>query len=254
MTLRPEFTLGHSPSMLRRGRREQAGVPLTVLSALTRLGFDPWQEAARLSDLPRDTAARAFAVTIAMLPEGDWKAEDSEAIATRLVNWLPEHSAKAVPSVRAGPPVETKDVGGRKMRPELVKTLAWGVLIAALLYFAVSYFSTNNLEAPARARRFRRVSHRSNRAPGTTIAPDGERARTSGASPTPRIRRAFDAAAIGADSTAQESPLHVTVSQQLLAAAGQHHRTLLDDVAAMGDAQGLVRFCSTSSTLMPVLC
>ncbi|MFO1085142.1 MAG: hypothetical protein U1E21_11295 [Reyranellaceae bacterium] len=149
MTLRPEFTLGHSPYnafLFAEVGEEQAGVPLTVLSALTRLGFDPWQEAARLSDLPRDTAARAFAVTIAMLPEGDWKAEDSEAIATRLVNWLPEHSAKAVPSVRAGPPVKQEDVGGRKMRPELVKTLAWGVLIAALLYFAVSYFSTNNLE------------------------------------------------------------------------------------------------------------
>ena len=56
---------------------------------MTRLGFDPWQEAARLSDLPRETAARAFAVTIARLPEGDWKASDSEAIAARLVNWLP---------------------------------------------------------------------------------------------------------------------------------------------------------------------
>ena len=32
------------------------------------------------------------------------------------------------------------------MRPELVRALAWGVLVVALLYFAVSYFSTNNLE------------------------------------------------------------------------------------------------------------
>lgn len=154
MTLRPEFTLGHSPYnafLFAEVGEEHAGVSLTVLSALTRLGFDPWQEAARLSDLPRDTAARAFAVTIAMLPEGDWKAEDSEAIATRLVGWLPEHSAKAVPPVKAAAAVEQARVGGWKMRPELVRTLAWGVLVAALLYFAVSYFSTNNLELSQRA-------------------------------------------------------------------------------------------------------
>jgi hypothetical protein len=36
---------------------------------LTRLGFDPWREAARLSELPRETAARAFAVTIACFPK-----------------------------------------------------------------------------------------------------------------------------------------------------------------------------------------
>src|SRR5213080_1356521 len=37
---------------------DKSGVELTVLSVLTRLGFDPWQEAARLSELPRETAAR----------------------------------------------------------------------------------------------------------------------------------------------------------------------------------------------------
>jgi hypothetical protein len=88
MTLRPEYSLGHSEYnafLFAAVGEEKVGLPLTVLTALTRLGFDPWREAARLSDLPRETAARAFAVTIAMLPEGDWKASESEAIATRLV-------------------------------------------------------------------------------------------------------------------------------------------------------------------------
>src|SRR5882672_1038439 len=95
---------------VRRRRRGKVGLPLTVLTALTRLGFDPWREAARLSDLPRETAARAFAVTIAMLPEGDWKASESEAIAARLVNWLPGRSALAIPSMEAAP------IGGEKMK------------------------------------------------------------------------------------------------------------------------------------------
>jgi hypothetical protein len=150
MTLRPEFTLGHSPYnafLFAEVGKEQAGQPLTVLSALTRLGFDPWQEAARLSDLPRDTAARAFAVTIAMLPEGDWKAEDAEAIAARLVSVLPEHRAKVVPPVKGGRSAKLiVRLGDRKTRTQLVRALTWGVLVAALLYFAVSYFSTNNLE------------------------------------------------------------------------------------------------------------
>ena len=32
------------------------------------------------------------------------------------------------------------------MKPGLVSALAWGVLVAALLFFAVNYFSNNNLE------------------------------------------------------------------------------------------------------------
>jgi hypothetical protein len=88
MTLRPEYSLGNSPYnafLFAAVDEEKIGRPLTVLTALTRLGFDPWREAARLTDLPRETAARVFAVTIAMLPEGDWKASESEAIAARLV-------------------------------------------------------------------------------------------------------------------------------------------------------------------------
>lgn len=148
MTLRPEFTLGHSPYnafLFAAIGEEQVGGPLTVLTALTRLGFDPWQEAARLSDLPRDVATHALAATIARLPEGDWKATDAEAIAARLVSWLPEHSAKPIPPVT--PPLS----GDRKkMRPELAKAVAWGVLAAALLFFAVNYFSNNNLESGER--------------------------------------------------------------------------------------------------------
>ena len=101
MTLRPEYSLGHSPYnafLFATVGEEQVGVPLTVLTALTRLGYDPWHEAARLSGLPKETAARAFAVTIAMLPEGDWKASESEAIAARLVSWLPGLRRKPVAS------------------------------------------------------------------------------------------------------------------------------------------------------------
>ena len=134
MTLRPEYSLGHSEYnafLFAAVGEEKVGLPLTVLTALTRLGFDPWREAARLSDLPRETAARAFAVTIAMLPEGDWKASESEAIATRLVNWLPRRSTQAIPSV------EARRIGGKKMQTGFATVLFWGVLATALLFLGL---------------------------------------------------------------------------------------------------------------------
>ena len=141
MTLRPEYSLGHSPYnafLFAAVGEEQVGVPLTVLSALTRLGFDPWQEAARLAGLPRETATRVFAVTIAMLPEGDWKASEAETIAARLVNWLPGQVPQAIP------PVQCEYVEDKRTKLRIATALAWGVLAAALLFFTLHLFSNNN--------------------------------------------------------------------------------------------------------------
>jgi hypothetical protein len=137
MTLRPEYSLGHSEYnafLFAAVGEEKVGLPLTVLTALTRLGFDPWREAARLSDLPKETAARVFAVTIAMLPEGDWKASESEAIAVRLVNWLPGRSAVVIPSVVTAP------IGGERMKAGFATWLVWGVLAIALLFLGLHLF------------------------------------------------------------------------------------------------------------------
>jgi hypothetical protein len=141
MTLRPEYSLGHSPYnafLFAAIGEEQVGGPLTVLSALTRLGFDPWQEAVRLAGLPRETAARVFAVTIAMLPEGDWKASESEAIAARLVNWLPGQVPQAIPLLQG------EYVDNKRTKLRIATALAWGVLAAALLFFTLHLFSNNN--------------------------------------------------------------------------------------------------------------
>lgn len=166
MTLRPEYALGHSPYnpfLFAAVGEQRNGATLTVQSALTRLGFDPWREAARLSGLPRDTAAGALAVSIAMLPEGDWKASESEAIAARLVSWLPAPGgAPAVLAVEAGrsdgktiekiEKIErTETTGGVPMMRGFAAVVAWGVLAAALLFFAMHYFSSNNLETGQRA-------------------------------------------------------------------------------------------------------
>ncbi len=87
---------------------ERNEMPLSVLSALTRLGIDPWQEAARLTRLPKEPATQSLASMIEALPGGRWAISDSGAIAARLVQLLPSRNhaetssnAKAL-SVAAG--------------------------------------------------------------------------------------------------------------------------------------------------------
>jgi hypothetical protein len=78
---------------------ERMGVPLSVLSALTRLGLDPWLEAARLSDLPKDFAIATLSGMIARLPVGGWELSETRGIAARLVEFLPQRG----PAGRANP-------------------------------------------------------------------------------------------------------------------------------------------------------
>jgi hypothetical protein len=135
MTLRREYSLGHSPYnefLFAAIGEEKSGVQLTVLSALTRLGFDPWREAARLSDMSREAAAQAFAATIAKLPAGDWKVSESGAIAARLVSWLPAQKPLSVPSVE-----ESRPGSGEASKPDLVKWLLWGVAAITAILLAL---------------------------------------------------------------------------------------------------------------------
>ena len=147
MTLRPEYSLGHSEYnafLFAAVGEEAVGLPLTVLTALSRLGIDPWQEAARLADLPRETAARVFAQTIARLPEGDWKASDAEAIAARLVDSLPLRSAPPIPSTAVG-----RARGSIEMKNSRFPAwLAWSALFVAALVLTLYLQPDRNLESP----------------------------------------------------------------------------------------------------------
>jgi len=65
------------------------GIPLSVLSALARLGLDPRGEAARLSHLTSKTAASQLARIFAQLPDRPWTSPEIGKIARRLVELLP---------------------------------------------------------------------------------------------------------------------------------------------------------------------
>ncbi|MPY72255.1 MAG: hypothetical protein GEU92_19535 [Alphaproteobacteria bacterium] len=129
VTLRPEYSLGHSEFndfLFAFVGEEKSGIQLTVLSALARLGLDPWQEAARLSKLSSKAATSALAAAIAALPEGDWKVSDSPSIAGRLVTRLPTQA-----------PQQIKSPQDRSMRREEPKSKARSWLIWIALAAAV---------------------------------------------------------------------------------------------------------------------
>jgi hypothetical protein len=67
---------------------EPSGMTLSVLSALARLDVDPWEEATRLTKLPRQTATAVLTRMIAHIP-GAWSPAETPAIALRLAALLP---------------------------------------------------------------------------------------------------------------------------------------------------------------------
>jgi hypothetical protein len=68
---------------------DRNGMLLSVLSALARLDVDPWQEAAKLARLPRETATLMLATLIAALPDGPSAPLDPGVVAARLIPLLP---------------------------------------------------------------------------------------------------------------------------------------------------------------------
>jgi hypothetical protein len=68
---------------------EVNGIPLSVLSALARLGVDPRDEATRLSHLTSKTAASQLARMFARLPDRPWTSPEIRRITSKLVELLP---------------------------------------------------------------------------------------------------------------------------------------------------------------------
>jgi len=96
MALPARFSLLHSDLndfLFAPVGEEQNGVTLSVVSALTRLGLDPWEQAARLTPLPKARAAEALATLIARLPIRRTLSSDDLAISQRLVELLPDQKS-----------------------------------------------------------------------------------------------------------------------------------------------------------------
>jgi hypothetical protein len=113
-TLPPAFSLLRSEfgDFLYARIGAEDGPPLTVLSAFTRKGIDPWQEAAKLQNLPREAARRHLAATIATMPEEPRSMDEALTTAGRLIAFLPPR-----PSLGAWLAAATRGFRTRLSRP-----------------------------------------------------------------------------------------------------------------------------------------
>jgi hypothetical protein len=103
----PEF----DPFLFASVGEEVDGVPLSVLSALTRLGLDPRDEAARLSHLTREAAADQLARMIARLSDQRWTLSEAHGIAAPLIAHLPTSTTAGKPDPLATGAVPSRSVG-----------------------------------------------------------------------------------------------------------------------------------------------
>jgi hypothetical protein len=107
---------------------ERDGMPLSVISALTRLGFDPWIEASRLSSLEKREAVEQLAPIIARLPGERWASSEVRKIALGLIERLPLTSA-----ARAAPDGAPQARARPKIGPSRMFWLVCGLLAAVAL-------------------------------------------------------------------------------------------------------------------------
>lgn len=76
---------------------DRNGNAVTLLSALARLGFDPWQEASELGALSSEAARVRLGATLSKFKDVPALLVDHGSIAQHLTEFLPEHSKPDAP-------------------------------------------------------------------------------------------------------------------------------------------------------------
>jgi len=151
LTLRKEFSLVNSEFndfLFAPIYEEGNGMTLSVMSAFSRLDLDPWQEAARLSELSKEKAVDALAPILARLAGTREALADTREIAARLIAFLPRRDAVSRARANAARgPVNRGSAKRNSQRNLLMITLA---VSAAILFSTVlrHQSSTNDAGAP----------------------------------------------------------------------------------------------------------
>ena len=117
---------------------DSGAAPLNTVSVLARLDIDPWQEAAELTNLPRDLAIQRLAALLARLPGRPNGLPDSETIAMRLVALLPGRTGADAPV-----PAQTNN-SGAALNSTFV---AIGVGLAVVVLLSGLFQATNDQTA-----------------------------------------------------------------------------------------------------------
>jgi hypothetical protein len=112
------------------------GIPLSVISALTRLRLDPWQEAGQLLSLSNREAVEQLARLIAELPGLFRPLHVAREIADRLIQLLPGHDTdrRSTPQVQIGPCYLRPALSGTSPLWVACLVLSAAVLVSAFLH------------------------------------------------------------------------------------------------------------------------
>jgi hypothetical protein len=112
---------------------ENGDTPLSILSVLSRLGVDPWEEAARLAQLPPSVAAAKLALSISSIPDAPSAYLDAGTVCHNLISLLP------APRPVANLPHDLA------IRPAARSSFVlWAVLIAMILFMQLVLVSNQS--------------------------------------------------------------------------------------------------------------
>jgi hypothetical protein len=129
--LRPEF----DKFLFAAVGAERDGIQLSVVSALTRLGLDPWEEAGRLSSLNTGEAVEQLARLIAELPGWRRPLVEARELADGLIERLPKHdSDRPVPVIQQRCSSYRRAIVTRQSYYWVILALAAAVAISVILH------------------------------------------------------------------------------------------------------------------------
>jgi hypothetical protein len=116
------------------------GMHLTMLSALARSGLDPWEEAARLATLSKESATQSIVRMLAGVPNGPPPGDQTTSMAASLVVQLHSSSApvlKPVSPAGTAPRDDEAPLLSFSMVPARIRWAIYG--LAAMLLMAIVY-------------------------------------------------------------------------------------------------------------------
>jgi hypothetical protein len=119
---------------------DRDGMLVSVLSGLARSDVDPWQEAARLAELPEETATQRLASLIGALPDRVASYPESRTIAARLVALLP------LPLASSG-----VSQGASGSAWAAMNSRPWWIYVVAMSFVLGSQFLIASHQLPARS-------------------------------------------------------------------------------------------------------
>jgi hypothetical protein len=121
------------------------GMPLTVLSALARMDVDPWEEASKLTQLPKQSAVTQLASLLGALRNAPAIGMDLARIAAPLIALLPSPRDRAPPM----PKVFAQGHEAPTRQPRAISTLL--TVVTCVIFLLLSQWLMGSLQAPEQA-------------------------------------------------------------------------------------------------------